>query len=184
MRQGQFPPQSAIRPWVGVGELVRDVAPRPLKHCYLCGEWLPLSDFGRDASRADGLTAADRACLSLRRTELDAGCANRRLLQREYRRRWNEAHADQLAVYQAAYRVAHRERRLAQSRAWNAAYPEARRAACRRFRARVAEATRNAREAYTEPVGRSDANSDNMRSGHRRASTSSVAISCLEVEAP
>jgi hypothetical protein len=33
---------------------------------------------------------------------------------------------------------------------------------------------------YDSGVGRSDANSsDNMRSGHRRASTSSVAISCL-----
>jgi hypothetical protein len=37
---------------------------------------------------------------------------------------------------------------------------------------------------YNVAVGRSDANSDNMRGGHRRASTSSVATSCLEVEAP
>jgi hypothetical protein len=28
MRQGQFPPQSAMRPWYGVGELVRDVPAR------------------------------------------------------------------------------------------------------------------------------------------------------------
>ena len=64
-------------------------APPQLKQCSLCHEYLPLSEFGVDRSRRDGLAYEDLVCARLYRAE-------------------RRAHNEQPAAYNRSYYQAHR----------------------------------------------------------------------------
>jgi hypothetical protein len=50
-------------PWEHQAAIERPaVRPEPRKHCWICGDWLTLSSFGRDRYRADGHNNACRPC--------------------------------------------------------------------------------------------------------------------------
>jgi hypothetical protein len=143
MRAGSRPPQT-------MGVMTRPVAVEALKHCSLCGEWLPESMFGTagpSSHQPDGLTVTDRVCTRLRKTEREARQCNRRLLQRVYQGHYASKHPEYYRAKRAEHYAAHQAEAIAAAKAWAEAHREADSAASRRYYARHAEEVKAKRRA-------------------------------------
>lgn len=109
------------------------------KRCSKCREVKPVSSFGRDRSRRDGLYPQCKKCCSYYREV-------HREEHRAYSRAYHKAHRDEISDSQRAYRESHREKIGAYQRAYHEAHRDE---VLARMRKRHAEALGASREVAT-----------------------------------
>ena len=130
------------------------------KICKKCHEAKPLSEFGKNKERPDGLQSQCKPCLAAaKRAQYAADPEKHKARHRE----WAQANADHLREYKREYEQKNADRRLAYFAAYRAANMEAMRERNRRWREANREYLRAKGRAYAK------ANADRYRAAwHRR----------------